>query len=138
MSFYISKKTRRFVERRANFRCEYCLLPQLNFYYKHQSDHIRPKQHGGNSSPDNLAFACVLCNRYKGANIGSFDPETNLFAFFFNPRKQIWSEHFALEGALIRPLTAEGRVTVTIFRLNDEERIIERERLIVRGLYGDT
>jgi hypothetical protein len=110
----------------------------LNFYYKHQPDHIRPKQHGGDSSADNLAFACVLCNRYKGPNIGSFDPETNLFSFFFNPRTQIWLEHFALEGALISPLTAEGRVTVTIFRLNDEERVIERERLIARGLYGVT
>jgi hypothetical protein len=47
-------------------------------------------------------------------------------------------EHFALEGDEARPLTAEGRVTMTIFRLNDEEGVIERERLIARGLYGVT
>jgi hypothetical protein len=55
---------------------------------------------------------------------------------FFNPRTQAWTAHFAWEGATIQPLTPEGRVTVTILRLNDADRIAERQRLLAAGLYG--
>jgi len=54
---------------------------------------------------------------------------------FFNPRTQHWAVHFAWEGAAIHPLTPEGRVTVKILPLNDVERIAERHRLLVAGLY---
>ncbi len=37
---------------------------------------------------------------------------------------------------MIRPLTPEGRVTVKILRLNDEDRMLERMRLLAIGLYG--
>jgi hypothetical protein len=78
----------------------------------------------------------MRCNRYKGPNIGSFDPLTGKLVPFFNPRTQDWTKHFELEGAIIRPLTAEARVTVKIFRLNDEDRVIERQRLLEAGLYS--
>jgi hypothetical protein len=55
---------------------------------------------------------------------------------FFHPRTQVWATHFAWEGATIQPLTPEGRVTVTILRLNDADRIAERQRLLAAGLYG--
>jgi hypothetical protein len=54
----------------------------------------------------------------------------------FNPRTQEWATHFAWEGAIIQPLTPEGRVTVTILRLNDADRVAERQRLMAMGLYG--
>lgn len=31
---------------------------------------------------------------------------------FFDPRRDAWSDHFKLDGALIVPLTPQGRVTV--------------------------
>ena len=68
--------------------------------------------------------------------MGSLDPQTGLLAPFFNPRTQNWADHFQMEGALIRPLTAEARVTVRILRLNDEERVMERQKLLDAGLYG--
>lgn len=43
---------------------------------------------------------------------------------------------FEFEGAIIRPLTPEGRVTVKILRLNDEDRLLERSYLMETGLYG--
>jgi hypothetical protein len=54
----------------------------------------------------------------------------------FNPRTQDWAAHFAWEGATIQPLTPEGRVTVTILRLNEADRVAERQRLMAAGLYG--
>ena len=68
--------------------------------------------------------------------MGSLDPQTGLLAPFFNPRTQNWADHFQMEGALIRPLTAEARVTVKILRLNDEVRVMERQKLLDVGLYG--
>ncbi len=57
--------------RRADSRCEYCLLHQDDAAFTHEVDHIVSKQHGGETVADNLAYACMVCNRYKGANISS-------------------------------------------------------------------
>jgi hypothetical protein len=77
-----------------------------------------------------LALACLRCNRYKGPNIGSLDPVTGRLVPFYNPRTQLWTDHFELEEGLLRPLTAEARVTVRILRLNDEDRVLERQMLL--------
>ena len=131
----VSVELRLLVATRADNRCEYCLLPQSASLHKHEPDHIVPRQHDGVTRESNLALACLRCNRYKGLNIGSFDPQTGLLAPFFNPRTQNWADHFEMAGAVIRPLTAEARVTVKILRLNDEERVMERQKLLDAGLY---
>ncbi len=84
---------------------------------------------------DNLALACLRCNRHKGPNVGSFDPLTGQLTPFFNPRQQRWAEHFRLEQGEINPLTPEGRVTVRFLRLNDADRVAERQALQNAGLY---
>lgn len=136
MTDYISDALRQLVFSRANGRCEYCLLSHTAVGHPHESDHIVPRQHGGVTDVDNLALACIRCNRYKGPNVGSFDPETRLLTPFFNPRTQAWNEHFELNGPRIQPLTPEGRVTVKILRLNDTDRLEERSILIEIGLYS--
>lgn len=37
---------------------------------------------------------------------------------------------------MIAPLTPEGRVTVRLLRLNDSDRLMERQRLIDAKLFG--
>ncbi len=135
MTEIISAELRRLVFARARGRCEYCLLPQEAVVFRHEPDHIVPRQHDGRTTADNLALACTRCNRYKGPNVGSFDPETGQLVPFFNPRTQVWTDHFRLDGPVIRPLTPEGRVTVKILRLNDPLRVEERAILIEIGLY---
>jgi len=83
-----------------------------------------------------MHYVCLFCNRFKGPNVGSFDPQTGELVPFYNPRTQDWYNHFELDGAMIRPLTAEARITVIILRLNDQERINERQKLMEAGLYG--
>ena len=131
----LSAGVRQLVVQRAGNRCEYCLLPQSFSLHKHEPDHIVPRQHDGNTDKRNLALSCMHCNRYKGPNVGSFDPQTGALVPFFNPRTQDWNRHFKLEKGVIRALTAEARVTVKILRFNDEERIAERQRLIELDLY---
>lgn len=135
MSTHIPDALRELVFARAGGRCEYCLLPQSVTVYQHEPDHIIPRQHDGQTDAENLALACTRCNRYKGPNIGSLDPRTGELVPFYNPRKQLWQDHFWLDGPIIRPLTPERRVTVKILRLNDETRVEERELLIEFGLH---
>jgi len=98
-------------------------------------DHIIARKHGGTTTADNLALACYYCNRYKSTDVGSFDPETGKFILLFNPRTQIWDDHFALDREYIVPITPEGRVTVALLQLNHPDHLQERRILIEVGLY---
>jgi len=134
MARWISAELRQSVASRANLLCEYCLIAEVDTFYGCEVDHIISLKHGGASEPDNLAYACVLCNRAKGSDIGSISPAGE-FTRFFNPRTDSWAEHFRLEGATIQPLTTVGEVTANILRLNESARIHEREELIRFGKY---
>jgi hypothetical protein len=131
----IPTNLRALVIERAGARCEYCLLPARAAFYSHEVDHVVARKHDGQTTAVNLAMACARCNQHKGSDLGSLDPETGNFAFFFNPRTQCWDDHFALDGPRIVPLTPEGRVTVAIFQLNHPDRLQERELLIAAGRY---
>lgn len=132
---YISEALRRQVIKRAGKRCEYCLIHQDDSLYTHEVDHIIPEKHRGETILENLCMACLECNRAKGSDFGSFDPETNEVTLLFNPRQQDWDEHFKLSGARIVPLSPEGRVTVFVLSLNDEIRVRARHALLEAGKY---
>lgn len=126
---HIPVSLRAFVFERAAGRCEYCRIHQDDVASRHPIDHITPLSHGGKTDEANLALACSLCNTAKGSNLSGIDPLTGRVALLFDPRRQKWSRHFALEGAVIVGLTATGRATVRLLRLNDPRRIDERLRL---------
>jgi hypothetical protein len=134
---YIPTALRQIVQERAGGRCEYCLYPQDMSFLAFEVEHIIAEKHGGATTADNLALACPYCNRFKGTDLGSLDPETGELTPFFNPRTQRWADHFRLDldEARIVPLTPEGRVTVAILQLNHLHRIVERQRLIQAGKY---
>jgi hypothetical protein len=132
---YIPESLRRTVISRAQNCCEYCLLPQESRLFKFEVDHIIAEKHRGATQEDNLCLSCLDCNRAKGSDFASFDPETGAVALLFNPRRDQWREHFRLNGAVIKPLTAQGRVTVFLLHLNDEVRIREWTALIEAERY---
>ncbi len=132
---YISIKTRQLVARRAGFRCEYCLIHEDDTFFGCEIDHIVSKKHGGTNDPENLAYACLFCNRHKGTDVGSIHPTTGELVRFFNPRKDHWSKHFHLKGVNLSPLTDIGEITVRLFALNNQERLLERDALISIGAY---
>jgi len=125
---------RRVIERAAD-RCEYCRFPQDASFLAFEVEHIVAEKHGGATTADNLALACPFCNRHKGTDLGSLDPETGRLTPLFNPRSQSWDEHFELDGPLITPRTAVGRATVAILRLNHTDRLLERGSLIRTGRF---
>ena len=111
--------------------CEYCLIAEADTFYGCEVDHIISLKHGGSTEPDNLAYACALCNRAKGSDVGSI-ASSGEFTRFFNPR---WLDHFRLEGAAIHPLTSIGEVTARILGFNDSTRLHERDELSRFGKY---
>jgi hypothetical protein len=126
---YIPVVLRRLVEERADYCCEYCQIKNTLSFFPHEIDHVIAEKHGGQTHEMNLAYTCWRCNRHKGTDLGSFDPQTGEFTFLFNPRTQQWSEHFIREDLAIRGLTPEGRTTVNLLQLNSEDRLAERQRL---------
>jgi hypothetical protein len=132
---YIPEALRRTVFERAGGRCEYCLLRSEDSYWPHEVDHIYAEKHGGETNAANLCLSCNPCNRYKGSDLASIDPVNGEIVRLYHPRRDIWSEHFKLQEARIEPLTAQGRVTVKLLRLNDPERLEERLGLIALKRY---
>jgi hypothetical protein len=132
---HIPNNLRQVVIARANGRCEYCLLPDFVTYYAHEVDHILAEKHEGKTVGDNLCLSCRQCNRHKGSDLASVDPATGDIVFLFHPRKDRWSDHFRLNGALIEGITAKGRATVRLLHFNDDEQVDLREELIKLGHY---
>ncbi len=129
-----SAKLRSLVYERANGKCEYCLIPEDISYSCHQLDHIISLKHGGKTTLENLALSCILCNRRKGSDISSIDPKTGKVVSLFNPRKQLWEEHFSLRGLKFIGLTPYGNATVSLLEFNLYQRQLERSELIKAGV----
>ena len=132
---HLSTELRRQVRARAGNRCEYCLLAEEDAHFPHEPDHIIARKHGGASTLENLALACFDCNRFKGSDIASLDTVTGEIVALFNPRTEIWNEHFKLDGGGIAPLTSFGRVTEETLRFNLPQRVETREILAKLGEY---
>ena len=77
----------------------------------------------------------MLCNRFKGADVGSIDLQTGELIRLFNPRQDQWRNHFHLAEGTIEPLSTVGVVTVKLLRLNATERLVERLLLQELGSY---
>ena len=135
MTSDVSEELRAEVARRAGQRWEYCLIHEDDAGFSHQVDHIVSRKHGGSSAADNLAYACVICNRHKRSDVASIDPRTGGIVRLFNPRSDHWADHFQLEGAVIEPVSSIGSATASLLRLNAPERISERALLQSLGRY---
>lgn len=131
---YIPVALRRQVYERAKGCCEYCLIPELVTFAAHEIDHIIAEKHGGKTEAENLALSCTLCNKYKGSDLASIDPETEEIVPLYHPRKNRWNQHFRIVEAEFIPITAIGRVTIRLLQLNRSDRIEERQILIQAGI----
>lgn len=131
----IPERLRRQICARAEGRCEYCLMHEMFTFSPHEPDHIIAEKHGGETTFENLAWACFFCNRHKGSDISSIDPLNGHITPLFNPRKQQWRRHFRLNGPFIEPLTASGRATANLLQFNIQARIEDRRDLMTTGDY---
>ena len=117
-------RLREVVRRRAGNACEYCRIPQeatpvIPFHV----EHIVSRQHGGTDDPATLALACDRCNAYKGPNLTSIDPDSGVMVALFNPRQDVWTDHFVLRHGHIVGLTSTGRATARLLNMNAARRV---------------
>lgn len=121
------------VKQRANNRCEYCGLSQASQEATFHIDHVFPRAAGGTSDFQNLALACVSCSLRKSSRLTAIDPQTGEEAAIFNPRLQLWSDHFEWDEELLVPLTSIGRATVLAMSMNRPLILAIRIEEIERG-----
>jgi hypothetical protein len=126
---YVPADLRRIILDRSAGCCEYCRVHGDDSGVNYHVEHVIAVSHSGQTVESNLAYSCARCNLYKGTNIAAADPDTGNPTFLFHPRRDNWDDHFRLEGAVIQPLTAEGRATVFVLRLNDPQRVMQRDIL---------
>ncbi|MEM9409512.1 MAG: HNH endonuclease signature motif containing protein [Planctomycetota bacterium] len=124
-----------FVRQRAGDVCEYCQMPQAAHVLTFPIDHIIARQHGGETTEDNLALSCTRCNSFKGPNIAGIDPETKELTRLYNPRKDSWNEHFSIQYNNIAGTSSEGRTTVFVLQMNHPDYLALRESLIAERLF---
>ena len=117
----------RHVERRAAGRCEYCRMHQTLQGATFHVEHIVPRSRGGRSELDNLAWACPSCNLHKSDRVEVPSCDSGEMIPLFNPRTDIWEEHFRWDSHCIVGESATGDVTIEVLSLNDERRILIRQ-----------
>jgi hypothetical protein len=131
----VKRELQTLVWQRAGNACEYCLMPAGIYDVKYQIDHVIAEQHLGQTVLENLALACYHCNLHKGPNIAGIDPQTGSLTPLFNPRNDLWKEHFTWAGPEIVGQTPAGRATIIVLALNDPLIVAVRASLIKEGLF---
>ena len=116
------------VRRKAKNRCGYCLNPQELMPYRLEIEHLFPKALGGETVEENLWLACRECNSHKAKKIKAIDSLTGKRVKLFNPRRQIWSEHFEFsqDYSQIIGKTVCGRATVESLQMNNSYQTTAR------------
>jgi hypothetical protein len=133
---YVPVSLQRRVRDRAGHRCEYCRLSQTRQHATFHVDHVWPWSESGPTTLDNLALACVSCSLRKGAKTTAPDPQTGELTHLFNPRADVWTEHFEVaSGFVLAGKTPTGRATVAALRLNHALAIEIRAEEAQRGRY---
>lgn len=133
----VTAEQRRVVIIRAKRCCEYC-HSQMDFATQSFSvEHIAPRHKGGKTILENLALSCQGCNNHKHVKVLGFDPVTEQAVPLFNPRQQLWQEHFAWNAdyTIVIGLTSVGRATITVLHLNRQGLMNLRRALFALGAH---
>jgi len=132
---YIPKALREQVTAQARRRCGYCLTQEIIVGSPMEIDHLIPEAQGGRTGEENLWLACSLCNDSRGCRIAGVDPVTGELVRLFNPRQQVWAEHFRWSGngSCVVGLTPTGRATVITLNLNRQVLVQARLAWVAVG-----
>ncbi len=132
-----SQTERDFINRRANGCCEYCQMLYNFSPDTFEIEHIISLFEGGTNELDNLAFSCGGCNSHKHYKIKAIDSFTNETTSLFNPRTDMWLDHFQWEEnfSIIQGKTSKGRATVEVLKFNRTGLVNLRKALVNYGVF---
>ena len=97
-------------------------------------DHIRPRSRGGQAVLTNLALACPRCNGAKLDRVTAVDPVSGKTVALFNPRTQVWRDHFQWtpdDPAILEGKSPVGRATVARLQMNHPGMVAARSMLVL-------
>ena len=117
------------VRERDAFCCGYCGASETDVGGELTIDHFHPVSAGGDDSDENLVYACVRCNQYKGALL----PEATDRAQerrLLHPWRDALAAHIREDESTgrLEGLTATGRFHIAALRLNRPALIVHRQR----------
>jgi HNH endonuclease len=137
---HVPLSMQRAVIQRAKGYCEYCQLPVAFSPASFNFEHIIPLIKHGLTILLNLAFSCGGCNSYKKDKTEALDPLTRQLMPLFNPRTDIWSDHFEWsdDDLQIIGTTPMGRATVQLLKVNREGNVNLRRLLKMAELHPPT
>jgi hypothetical protein len=132
---YIPAALRRLVVDRACGYCEYCRSSGRFALESMEIEHIIPVSRGGETVAENLALACHGCNNHKQSRTEGIDPVSQQSISLYHPREMQWDEHFAWseDTSIVVGLTATGKVTIMLLKLNREGAVNLRQILQTAG-----
>lgn len=134
---YIPKALRERVAAQAKYRCGYCQTQEEVVGMALEIDHLVPRAQQGATDEANLWLACSTCNDTKNDRTRATDPVTGEEVALFNPRKQIWQEHFgwSADWERIMGMSATGRATLAALNLNRFHLVRSRRIWVKAGVH---
>jgi len=107
-------------------RCGYCGVSEVWVGGELEIDHFRPLRHGGTDTPDNLVYACTICNRFKSDYWPTPDAPESLR--LLHPGQDDLSAHLleTADGRLVG-LTPRGWFHIDRLHLNRSQLIDLRQ-----------
>ncbi|MDP9171314.1 MAG: HNH endonuclease [Acidobacteriota bacterium] len=119
----IESALRQFVRTRADGFCEYCRIPEQFMLAE------RSKARWSDSCRESR-FVLRTLQPVKGSDIASIDAETGQLTPLSHPPRDRWEDHYLFSAGEILALSATGRVTIRLLRMNRPARIKERQLVI--------
>jgi 5-methylcytosine-specific restriction endonuclease McrA len=103
------------IRQRCNYRCGYCGVSEADTGSELTVDHYRPRSANGSDDEDNLVYACIKCNQFKG----DFFPDTDDLQHgrrILHPLRNEISTHIREDTpwGYLEPLTEIGRVHIAL------------------------
>lgn len=134
---YIPFEVRRAVIERARERCEYCQSRADFTTETFAIEHVIPLSRDGTDNIANLALACSGCNSRKYNKTKAHDLMSNRMVSLFNPRTQLWSEHFGWDRTYKQMigLTDIGRATIHALQMNRQSVQNIRKAMLLLGIH---
>jgi HNH endonuclease len=132
-----SRAEREIIVNRAQGTCEYCHILQDYSPDSFEAEHIIPVVRDGSDDLGNIALACSGCNKRKSDKIAAIDPISLQSVPLFNPRTDIWEDHFEWSNDFSQMIGRSdvGRATIQALQTNRIGLVNLRLALFAYGVH---
>ena len=115
------------VRQQYQYACGYCGVTETAVGGELTVDHYQPRSTGGGEDDDNLIYACVKCNLYKG-EFWPDDEDIMSERRVLHPILDDWADHIREDAqtGYLEALTQAGQFHIALLRLNRSQLVAHR------------